>query len=67
MAGVSVEDIQEEFADLDMDITDDEILLKLKVRDTKIRTWDMDVRHVPTCYNKRRVCSNRGGGRRDEK
>jgi len=30
MAGVSVEDIQEEFADLDMDITDDEILLKLK-------------------------------------
>jgi len=30
MGGVSVEDIQEEFADLDIDITDDEILLKLK-------------------------------------
>ena len=29
--GVNVEEIQEEFADLDIDITDDEVLLKLKV------------------------------------
>lgn len=32
MSGVSVEDIQEEFADLDLDITDGDVLLKIKVR-----------------------------------
>lgn len=31
MSGVSVEDIQEEFADLDLDITDGDVLIKIKV------------------------------------
>lgn len=31
MVGVTVEEIQEEFSDLDLDITDDEVLFKLKV------------------------------------
>ncbi len=41
MSGVSVEDIQEEFADLDLDITDGDVLLKIKVGRLEVGRKDM--------------------------
>ena len=36
---MSVEEIQEEFADLDIDITDEDVLLKLKVIAQLFSVW----------------------------
>ena len=43
MSSASVVDIQEEFADLDLDITDGDVLLKIKVwiKENKLEILDL--------------------------